>query len=334
MNTPAYNDRMPTYKAHSLGKPRGIDTRSPFRWPDAGSIETYLKAELRGTHVTAQIHSYDWCDDWNHVIHNRKEYYFSLSMSSDQLVERITSPGSNKECVVGPIALSPADFPIRVQRPPGRRQVLLCIFEPAFFESVTDLRRGWNPDKIGTYYNIKNPFLKSIMVRIQKELEMPSFASTLLLESASDLLLIDLGNYFREGRRAIHEVSDGPGQLSPWQLGRLTERIKSSEAIGWPSLDELANLCGIGRHHLMRQFKASTGETVHQFVEAARLATAKELLTKSKLSTKEIAFRLGFSSSAYFSAAFRRLTATTPTKFRARWTNCNNDPRKPRRHVG
>jgi len=67
----------------------------------------------------------------------------------------------------------------------------------------------------------------------------------------------------------------------------------------------------------MRQFKASTGETVHKYVEGVRLGLAKRLLAENKLSTKAISFQLGFKNPAYFSAVFRRLTAMTPTEFRA-----------------
>ena len=70
--------------------------------------------------------------------------------------------------------------------------------------------------------------------------------------------------------------------------------------------------------HLMRAFKASTGLTIHAYVEQVRLAKAKALLSDTDIQLKEIAFRLGFSNAANFSAAFRKSAGESPREFRRR----------------
>lgn len=73
----------------------------------------------------------------------------------------------------------------------------------------------------------------------------------------------------------------------------------------------------------MRAFKASTGLTIHAYVEQVRLAKAKALLSDTDIQLKEIAFRLGFSNAANFSAAFRKSAGESPREFRRRFGRSN-----------
>lgn len=64
--------------------------------------------------------------------------------------------------------------------------------------------------------------------------------------------------------------------------------------------------------HLLRQ---ETGQTFRQYVRELRLAEGKRLLLKSTLQVKEVAFRVGYSSSAAFVRAFRRGCGLTPSMY-------------------
>ena len=83
-------------------------------------------------------------------------------------------------------------------------------------------------------------------------------------------------------------------------------------------MNDLAALCGLSRHHFMRAFRHSTGETVAKYVEAARIRRAKKLLTDGTLSMAEISAALGFPSPASFSTVFHRATGRTPGSYRGR----------------
>ena len=100
-------------------------------------------------------------------------------------------------------------------------------------------------------------------------------------------------------------------------MRRIQERIQAAPEIGnYPVLAELASLCGISQGHLARSFRAATGWPLHRFIAEERLKAAKEMLAEDHLSCGQIAVRLGFRSTAYFSAAFRRMTGKTPSAFR------------------
>ena len=66
----------------------------------------------------------------------------------------------------------------------------------------------------------------------------------------------------------------------------------------------------------MRNFKISTGWSMHKYIARERLKDAKLLLGRDELSSMEIASRLGFRSPAYFATVFRRLAGMTPSDYR------------------
>ncbi len=65
-----------------------------------------------------------------------------------------------------------------------------------------------------------------------------------------------------------------------------------------------------------RLFKQYTGFSPAQYIAQLRLQRAKELLSTSAKSVKEIAVEMNYESVDYFSTQFRRLTKMTPTQYR------------------
>jgi len=65
-----------------------------------------------------------------------------------------------------------------------------------------------------------------------------------------------------------------------------------------------------------RLFKQYTGLAPAQYIAQLRLQRAKELLSTSSKSVKEIAVEMNYESVDYFSTQFRRQTKMTPTQYR------------------
>lgn len=72
----------------------------------------------------------------------------------------------------------------------------------------------------------------------------------------------------------------------------------------------------MSRFHFIRAFKASTGQTPHQYLRTRRIARAKHLLETTPLPVTEICEQVGFESLGSFSALFRRLTGASPVGYR------------------
>lgn len=80
--------------------------------------------------------------------------------------------------------------------------------------------------------------------------------------------------------------------------------------------DVLASNFNISKEHMMRTYKKETGDTINNYIIAKRINEAKELLLLSDLSMTEIAFRVGFKNSQYFSNSFKKNTGLSPKDYR------------------
>lgn len=86
-----------------------------------------------------------------------------------------------------------------------------------------------------------------------------------------------------------------------------------------PSVEAVARRLGVSSVWLNRSFRQEIGESPGEWIRSRRLAEAKRLLARRRLSVTEVALRLGFTSSQYFSAAFRHHFGMTPTDYRLRY---------------
>lgn len=83
---------------------------------------------------------------------------------------------------------------------------------------------------------------------------------------------------------------------------------------------DLALVCSalqISPSYLSKILRRSLRTTFVDFVTEVRMARSRELLSGTDLLTSQIAERVGFVYSHYFSALFKKRYATTPSKFRA-----------------
>ena len=81
-------------------------------------------------------------------------------------------------------------------------------------------------------------------------------------------------------------------------------------------LEDYAAMCCMSRYHFLRIFKAVTGITPLEYRSRIRMDHAREMLKSSNLSVSEISDSLGYSSLAYFSAAFKKATGLSPSECR------------------
>ena len=67
---------------------------------------------------------------------------------------------------------------------------------------------------------------------------------------------------------------------------------------------------------LSNLFSEAEGKTIEQFIIQQKIEKVKELLVYDELSLSEIADKLGYSSVAYLSGQFKKVTGLTPTQFK------------------
>lgn len=82
------------------------------------------------------------------------------------------------------------------------------------------------------------------------------------------------------------------------------------------SVDELANRLKLSRITFNRRFMASFGTTASKWLRNMRSNELLKMIVSSDLSFTEIAFKIGFSSSAYLTEYCRKNWGKTPTQLR------------------
>ena len=84
------------------------------------------------------------------------------------------------------------------------------------------------------------------------------------------------------------------------------------------TLDELADDVGRSKNYLCRVFKESTGDRIWEYATAFRMEQAKHLLAFSSLKIGEIARRVGYDNSGYFTRVFKSRDGLSPQAYRDR----------------
>lgn len=111
-----------------------------------------------------------------------------------------------------------------------------------------------------------------------------------------------------------------PSPVHPYQQGTslCAEALAfiHSQALEGISLEDVAAAIHRSVSHTASLVKKETGRTVIEWITYARMATARELLTKTNESIEAIALRVGFSGTSHFYRVFKKTHSTTPAAWR------------------
>ncbi len=69
--------------------------------------------------------------------------------------------------------------------------------------------------------------------------------------------------------------------------------------------------------YLSNLFSSVEGQTIENYLIAQKVEWAKELLIYDEMTLSEIAYKLGYSSTAHLSNQFKKVTGLTPTHFKS-----------------
>lgn len=109
--------------------------------------------------------------------------------------------------------------------------------------------------------------------------------------------------------------AEDPGVFVPLprdsRARRVAEQVLAKPA-GQQSLDDLALAAGASARTISRLFPAETGLSFKAWRQRARILAALEILSEGRLPMKQVAVKLGFSSTAAFSHAFRQVMSVSP----------------------
>ena len=126
-----------------------------------------------------------------------------------------------------------------------------------------------------------------------------------------DTLAKHLVKYYAEERCISREAGGFPAYLLEATLDYINRGLD-----GNLSTEEIARAVGIEPARLARAFKASTGKSIHRYLNERRVEEAMILLTNGEVSIAEVARRVGFDSEERFRINFQRRTGLTPAAYR------------------
>jgi AraC-like DNA-binding protein len=106
-----------------------------------------------------------------------------------------------------------------------------------------------------------------------------------------------------------------PAKSVPASVARVLACVGAHPERQWRA-HELARVAGISCSGLRTQFKQAQGETLREFLVRVRLEQASLRLGDPRLTCKEVARQLNFSSEYEFSHFFRRGAGISPSQFR------------------
>lgn len=97
----------------------------------------------------------------------------------------------------------------------------------------------------------------------------------------------------------------------------IIQRVHHEESLPQTNLSEvLSSAVHHDYTYLSNLFSEVEGTTIEKYYIAQKIEKVKELLVYDELSLSEIAYRLHYSSVAYLSNQFKKVTGLTPTHFK------------------
>jgi transcriptional regulator GlxA family with amidase domain len=82
------------------------------------------------------------------------------------------------------------------------------------------------------------------------------------------------------------------------------------------AIEELARTVGMSSRNFIRRFKKATGRLPGNYLQALRVAVAKEMLEDGARSVQAVSLAVGYEDSAFFREVFKRWTGMTPGEYR------------------
>lgn len=196
---------------------------------------------------------------------------------------------------------------------PGQKHREISYMEPIEF---IYLKFRYNNNK-----KIEDPSLqiirnvdKNVIELIEKillELENQQFGAKQIVEA---IILELIWNV----RRILNIVDD----LNPNKFGYKNTLVKKAveyiklNKFQKLSVKQIADNCNVSPDYLSHIFKDITELTLLQFIESIRMNEAMSMITNSDLNINQIAYKLGYNDSLYFSKKFKKSFGMSPSNYR------------------
>jgi AraC family transcriptional regulator len=189
--------------------------------------------------------------------------------------------------------------------------VLLLALNPVFVSRVAEgLELDSDRIELVEQQGSSDPTLHHIGMALRAGVQTGVALDSMYGEALSTALVVHL---LREPRAAVPGPSKHSAGLPRDKLVRAVEYIRDQLNTDL-TVSEIAQVVYMSPYHFTRLFKASTGQTPHQYVVDARVKKAKELLTTGKFTISEVAHQVGFVDQSHLTRHFKRVFGLPPKR--------------------
>ncbi|MFB5663227.1 AraC family transcriptional regulator [Alteribacillus sp. HJP-4] len=190
------------------------------------------------------------------------------------------------------------------------------IDEVQMFKDISPLRKSPGSRKVNTdvyiptFSTIQEPDRMNILFRQLLHVDNANYYTRLSANYLLTSLLIELSeqtitNFFYDKNQK--QVDYNLVQMMEWT------RIHAFEKI---SVQKVAETFNYNKDYLSRMFKRETGMNLNEYINLLKMSKAKELLSRTNKSIKEIAGVVGLYDEKYFMKLFKKYEGLTPTEYR------------------
>lgn len=268
----------------------------------------HVERGIESNGIFADIRHFGWTRS-SRAVYEPNSYYVDFSLGPRCPNSRFFRSAGELGDPPGDIVFLPKGGEFATLSEPGEHSLLCLTFASARAEDLFEDERLTD---LAPCLDVQSAPIRQGLARLVDELRHPSFGQGILLESMALVLVVELCRLFQKSQGPKHVEF---GQMPDWRLRRVKDRIEADLGSGLSVLSLAAEIRTSPRH-LIRTFRATTGETLTDYVARRRIARAREQLADDGMMIKVIAGNCGFQSAAAFSAAFRRATGLTPRAYR------------------
>jgi AraC family L-rhamnose operon transcriptional activator RhaR/AraC family L-rhamnose operon regulatory protein RhaS len=157
----------------------------------------------------------------------------------------------------------------------------------------------------GAHFSVTEMMLRHM--KSEYEQRPPGYAAMLLGQFIQLVVLLS--------RQYVQTSGQSARRLRQMSEIIRTLELRHSEPV---TLAELAEVINCSVNTLLRLFKRATGMSPMDYLLRFRLHRAAAMLNNTELNVTQIAYRVGFTDSNYFSRQFKKHTGWTPLEYRGR----------------
>ncbi len=151
--------------------------------------------------------------------------------------------------------------------------------------------------------------LKRTLSLLEKEIKGSDFAGAIMANSLFVQLIISINRLYIKDDEQVKKIEVQYDESILKMVQYINSNIEKDL-----SIDFLSSKFFINKYYLMHKFKASTGYTIHNYINNKRLIKATELI-KSGICMSEVAQLCGFNDYSSFVRAFKKHFEMSPKKY-------------------